>query len=124
MGINFYVRIRRENQEHPEEVHIGKASCGWKFLFVNNKDYYEPTRKSINRFLKLHKSEFYDDYGELQDIGGFWDIVDKSSGGNDQREYYRQRLERGECVSHWEKSLLDMEFDSDGLVFTNALNWR
>ena len=114
MGTNFYVRIKDQ-----EEVHIGKRSGGWKFLFACNPKYYEPTRKSINRFLKLHKNEFYDEYGDLQNIDEFWrDTVDGFSGGIDSREFYRQLLEKGEKVSDWEWGLAEKEFYSDGLRFT------
>lgn len=119
MGTNFYVRIKRVDQEEPEEVHIGKRSGGWKFLFAWNPKYYEPTRKSINRFLKLHKNEFYDEYGDLQDIDEFWkDTVEGFSGGIDSKEYYRQRIERGEKVYDWELEWAKKEFYCDGLRFT------
>jgi len=119
MGTNFYVRIKRKDQEEPEKVHIGKRSYGWKFLFACNPKYYEPTRKSINRFLKLHKNEFYDEYGDLQDIDEFWrNTVDGSSGGIDSKEYYRPIIERGEKVYDWEWEWPMKEFYSDDLRFT------
>ena len=46
------LRLKEENQ-----VHIGKRSCGWKFLFNhNNWEYYDYTKKSINDFFGNEKS--------------------------------------------------------------------
>lgn len=118
MGTNFYVRVRKENGEF-ESVHIGKRSAGWKFLFQDNPQYYRPTRRDINRFLVLHKNNFYDEYGELQDPEDFWkNTVEKFNDGFDLSSYLNYKQERGEIVNSWEWTAVFDEFYSDGLLFT------
>ena len=118
MGTNFYVRVRNENGGF-ERVHIGKKSCGWKFLFKDNPQYYSPTKRDINRFLVLHKNYFYDEYGELQNPEDFWkDTVDESNDGFDFLSYLNYRVEQGEVVSSWEWYYVKNDFYSDGLWFT------
>ncbi len=34
-----------------EEVHIGKRSCGWKFIFASNPGHYDETKESILQFI-------------------------------------------------------------------------
>ncbi|MBO7211219.1 MAG: hypothetical protein J6V44_09505, partial [Methanobrevibacter sp.] len=78
MGTNYYAVMTLnnndketaikliENDEYEElkdlldkkygKVHIGKSSCGWKFLFNWNKGkYYDPLKTSINDFLEHHR---------------------------------------------------------------------
>ena len=118
MGTNFYVRVRKENGEF-ESVHIGKKSAGWKFLFKENQEYYEPTRRGINRFLVLNKNNFFDEYGELQDPKNFWkNTVDNSNDGFDLLSYLNYRVEQGEKVNSWEWDHVKDDFYCDGLWFT------
>ena len=121
MGTNFYVKLERKDGT-VNTVHIGKRSCGWKFLFKDNPDYYKPTRRDINRFLVLNKDNFYDEYGQLQDPGEFWrDTVDKFNAGFDYLSYLNYRKNSGELVLEWEWSRArTTEFYSDGLRFTSS----
>lgn len=98
MGTNYY--IQRENGE---EIHIGKASFGWQFIFQTNPEYYESTRVGVNRFLKLNKNNLYDEYGERVRIEDFWDMVEKKKDGLTLKEYYDypdclQYYDRGEKI--------------------------
>lgn len=55
--------IKEELKEH--EVHLGKRSCGWAFLWDhNNLKYYEPTLESIKKFIDDNNGEIQDEYGE------------------------------------------------------------
>lgn len=82
MGTNFYLRrkltkdqkehmkflIDRENydklrDELPRDIHIGKRSYGWKFLWNANRfEYFNPTIESLHEFLK--SGDIYDEYGD------------------------------------------------------------
>ena len=117
MGTNFYVKLEKDNGD-VEEVHIGKRSAGWKFLFCNNPDHYKPTKRDLNRFLVLHKDSFYDEYGELQDPELFWESVEAFNGGIDLTNDLKERTRRGEFVGSWEWEYARNEFFSDGLRFT------
>ena len=56
-----------------EEVHIGKCSMGWKFLFAPNPQHYAETRESILEFLHKDGWQLFDEYGEKVDPDLFWD---------------------------------------------------
>lgn len=48
----------------PKEIHIGKRSGGWKFLWnANQFKYFEPNKESILEFLR--SGNIYDEYGEF-----------------------------------------------------------
>lgn len=123
MGTNFYVRLKKNDGEI-EEVHIGKRACGWKFLFCDNPKYYLPTKRDLNRFLVLHKNEFYDEYGDLQDPEKFWkESVEAFSDGVDLMENLKNRADNGENVDPWEWEFARTEFYSTGLRFTTEIDF-
>ena len=82
MGTNFYLRRNLSNDQKellkqyidqdeydkirdnlPEDIHIGKRSYGWKFLWNANKfQYFKPNIESLHEFLK--SGDIYDEYGE------------------------------------------------------------
>jgi hypothetical protein len=63
------------------KIHIGKSSCGYKFLFNSNDfRYYDHTRESINRFLCDCK-EIVDEYGFNYTVEAFWEVVDNHKEG-------------------------------------------
>ena len=54
--------ISQELKVH--EVHLGKRSCGWAFLWdANNLKYYEPTLASIKKFIDDNNAKIQDEYG-------------------------------------------------------------
>lgn len=79
------------------EVHIGKCSMGWQFLFAPNPDYYAENRESIDQF--LHKSGngewlLEDEYGDTVDPDAFWDLyVDSHKDLETLDSYYSKHLE-------------------------------
>lgn len=77
MGTNYYII---ENMKPPcsccgrpyehEQVHIGKSSFGWKFLFSSVKGQYRDF-KSWLEFVEKYKDSIYDEYErkvELEDL--------------------------------------------------------
>ena len=47
------------------EIHLGKRSCGWVFLWdANELKYYEPTLESIKKFVDDNDAKIVDEYGE------------------------------------------------------------
>lgn len=96
MGTNFYVRIKASEEEkdflkerfdfflkdviskdtlisiinnYNKEVHLGKRSCGWQFLWDhNNGEYYDLTLDSIEKFVEdKGGGKVYDEYGDVYD---------------------------------------------------------
>ena len=96
------------------EVHLGKSSCGWKFLWdpnvyvvrnghmedVNGKRIYisDPdtplylyplTKQGLRDFIFREDVLVYDEYEELQDKEEFWQMALKEE-GCDEAEYERE----------------------------------
>ena len=68
------------------EVHLGKRSCGWKFLFNHNDWKYYKDLKSLKKFIKEH--EIKDEYGKTITPEEFWQDVKDFESGIDGKEYY------------------------------------
>ena len=103
MGINFYVR------KGETSVHIGTRSAGWKFLFAPHPELYDQTKASINRYLKLNKENFYDEYEEKVDLEEFWEDIDWRKDGYDSKSYLKKREENGEIISEWDRKFCEEE---------------
>lgn len=99
MGTNFYMkRIPTEDDiqmmstlaleqkldelqafvtELNHEIHIGKRSCGWKFLF-NHQDgkYFDPRhQESLKAWLDDPHYKIVDEYGDKYTFEEFWQMV-------------------------------------------------
>jgi len=60
----------------PQEIHIGKSSMGWQFIFDHSDwKYFDKSKNSINEFLL--KCTIMDEYGEEIALDSFWEMVDK-----------------------------------------------
>jgi len=63
MGTNYYYKEDINTckccgrPEEIKEIHIGKSSCGWNFLF----DCYLKTYKEWVEFVKKHDGHLYDE---------------------------------------------------------------
>ena len=65
--------IEKTRKQIYEEVHIGKRSCGWKFLFAPNPQHYEETKESILKFIHRDGWLLLNEYGKKIDPDRFWD---------------------------------------------------
>lgn len=78
-------------EDNYEKIHIGKSSCGWKFIFnYNHFKYYDLNRKSINDFLNRNDITLYDEYGDIISVEEFWNLVDSKEDGYDNITYYKE----------------------------------
>lgn len=99
MGTNFYMkRIPTEDDiqkigelstqrlfdelqnylaEMNEEIHIGKRSRGWKFLFNHqNGEYFDPRhQESLKAWLDDPHYKIIDEYGEEYTFEQFWQMI-------------------------------------------------
>lgn len=96
----------------PEEIHIGKRSGGWKFLWNANRfKYFEPNKESILEFLR--SGNIYDEYGEFftydqfmeEEIGYYLDH------GLDAKSYEEENNNREfsnhhSYMSSWERDMI------------------
>lgn len=59
----------------PDEIHIGKSSFGWKFLFNHNDwQYFEQSEESLKSFLS--NCDIHDEYHRPIAYDDFWKMVD------------------------------------------------
>lgn len=97
---NIYNDVIKSYLDKYKEIHIGKSSCGWQFLFNhNNGDYYEKTKKSINDFLKKTLDDggsFVDEYGDSITIEEFWKMVEEKKEGLTAEKAYQEELKKYE----------------------------
>lgn len=118
MGTNFYLRKKLSQKEKEiakqyieenkydevreilsEDIHIGKRSAGWKFLWdAHYFEYFEPTKESL--FDWLESGQIIDEYGEEFTFDQF--INDELKGwldkGFDIESYY---INNPEDKSRW-----------------------
>lgn len=79
-----------------KEVHIGKCSWGWQFLFAPNPEYYNETKESILRFIHRKTWQLVDEYGKKLDPDKFWDeYVTSHENGWDGAGYDKYEREKG-----------------------------
>lgn len=53
------------NSDLEEEIHLGKRSYGWQFLWdYHNGKYFKPNLESIKNFLSQDDITIYNEYGE------------------------------------------------------------
>lgn len=155
MGTNFYIRQRVSHQQKiemedaiakddwstlvkliPEEIHIGKRSAGWKFLWnANNFEYFQPNKESLIKFLK--SGDIYDEYGDHFTFDQFWndeikffinceELYDIESYYKDNpREYYYTDNNRVSYFRNkWNVNINRFgEFYIDNLRFTECDNF-
>ena len=122
MGTNYYIKkymtpeqkkevIEKINNDQYDEVrniiakvkdiHIGKRSGGWKFLWdANDFKYFEPTKESLIEWLKSgqivdeYDQEFTFDEFWNKKLDGFWDGYDAITYEKDHpgKNYYRHNI--------------------------------
>lgn len=149
MGTNFYLRKKLSEYEKeigmqylnnddydslrdliPEDIHIGKRSGGWKFLFnANNFEYFYTNKESLIEWLK--SGQIIDEYNQKYTFEEFWNN-ERPTKGWDLKEYYEQSKEdgliyyvEGKIIQKFKESFdIDVnphgEFYIDNLRFTTC----
>lgn len=109
MGTNFYLKRKLSQEQKKElkdfvdnnnykdaknlllytdEIHIGKRSAGWKFLWnVHNFEFFDPDEESVYEWLKSKDSFIVDEYERVYSFEEF--INDIPFEGYDLKSYYR-----------------------------------
>lgn len=129
-------------------IHLGKRSCGWKFLWnanvidiwnndtqsYQNEYVYPLTKKGIIDFLSRNDVVIYDEYGEWWSLEEFINMAfNWCKDGLDSKEYqtnpkYNAPVFYGDYERHkkWKKIGYEVEyydFYSDGLRFSTSINF-
>jgi hypothetical protein len=78
MGTNYYVKDDSNNFE----LHIGKNSVGWEFLFHAHETPFLHSAQQLSTFLRfveiIPHVGVYNEYGEEVSIDDFWTMVDSA----------------------------------------------
>ena len=134
------------------EIHLGKASCGWKFLWNSNIHYYcdghmkdghfvevwkhympyDLTKEGITKFVMREDVEIYDEYGDIEDKEEFLNYAFHKE-GMDGKEYYTKNYDKTQWYHESTEALKPYvtlgfypeygEFYSDGLRFSTSINF-
>lgn len=99
----------------PGQVHIGKKSAGWKFLWdANNFSLFKPTKESLLEWLK--SGQITDGSGKNYTIEEFWiEIKDFLDTGFDLESYYKANPN----IERWRPSHDAIKVFEDYGVFPN-----
>lgn len=85
MGTNYYA-VEKKFAIHRNIIHIGKSSCGWKFLFQGYQDYeleYNKPHININslenwkEFLSNKEYGILDEYDREISYEDFFELVEE-----------------------------------------------
>jgi hypothetical protein len=77
------------DDKKPQRIHVGKSSCGWKFLFNHNDwKYFEKTQESLKEFLS--GCHLIDEYEREIGHDEFWEKVRQKENDWDDKAYYEQ----------------------------------
>lgn len=89
MGTNYYARQNEcEKCGQYTELHIGKSSWGWLFLFQYNGGEHYKNIEEMKRWLK--GKSIYDEYGEKETHKEFWEMVEAKQ--NDPKNVENTRI--------------------------------
>lgn len=144
MGTNFYLRKRLSEYDKeigiqylndddydllrdliPEDIHIGKRSAGWKFLFnANNFKYFQPNKESLIKWLK--SGQIIDEYDRKFTFEEFWNNECFTEGW-DLKEYYEQYKEdeyyvESKVIQKFKK-LFDIDVNLHGEFYIDNLRF-
>lgn len=138
MGTNYYVRIKPEKAELqkaldnedwgalraglPKQVHIGKSSYGWQFIFNHNDGkHYKRTRASIDAFIR--SGQLVDEYECPVMPEDFWLLVDAKKDHLCEKSYLKKHpsINPGKPLPFWANDVT--EFFEDGLRFSDSADF-
>lgn len=86
MGTNFYLTTWCPHCGDVKRKHLGKSSCGWKFLFHKYKDIknYEDFKEIIQT------GDICDEYGELWSAEDLIDLIESKQ--NEEADVYGENI--------------------------------
>lgn len=71
---DFCYEVTNDSCSYYNDIHIGKRSAGWQFLWDYHKGrYFEANLESIKKFLSNPLYEIIDEYGEVFTLEQFFD---------------------------------------------------
>ena len=78
MGTNYYLKRNICNEcGRYDELHVGKSSAGWRFIFRR----YDDVRNVEDWKQLMKENEFWNEYGEKVEYEWFWELVHNKQSG-------------------------------------------
>ena len=86
MGTNYYLHYNVcECRGRQDSIHIGKCSCGWKFLF-----HWHPNIRNVKEYKDIMKQEgsyILDEYHQPISYDEFWIMVEEKQNEERHEEF-------------------------------------
>ena len=107
-------------KEREAEVHIGKSSCGWQFLFHLGIRKYtcgqSLKREDIDKWLR--SGIIIDEYGDEISVDDFWKLVDTKKNAMDYDQYYKKNPKDAYYCRGYDQQIDGLRFTKDETDFS------
>ena len=102
------------------EIHIGKSSHGWQFLFnlgIRNYTHGQSLKKEdIDKWFR--SGVIFDEYGDEISVDDFWALVDYKKDGMDYNEYDKKYPEEAHYCRGYDQHIDGLRFTRDECEFS------
>jgi len=86
MGTNYYIHKNKCDQcGRYEEIHLGKSSHGWQFIFNYNGGEYYKTVEEMYKWLR--RKTIYNEYGEKITLRQFKEMVQEKQANPENKNH-------------------------------------
>ena len=102
------------------EIHIGKSSHGWQFLFnlgIRNYTHGQSLKKEdIDKWFR--SGVIFDEYGDEISVDDFWALVDYKKDDMDYNEYDKKYPEEAHYCRGYDQQIDGLRFTKDETEFS------
>lgn len=106
--------------ERKSEIHIGKSSHGWQFLFnlgIRNYTHGQSLKKEdIDKWFR--SGVIFDEYGDEISVDDFWALVDYKKDDMDYNEYDKKYPEESYYCRGYDQHIDGLRFTKDECEFS------
>lgn len=107
-------------KERESEVHIGKSSCGWQFLFHLGIRKYtcgqSLKKEDIDKWFR--SGIIVDEYGDEISVDDFWTLVDTKKDAMDYDQYYKKNPKDTYYCRGYDQQIDGLRFTKDETEFS------
>ena len=107
-------------KERESEVHIGKSSCGWQFLFHLGIRKYtcgqSLKKEDIDKWFR--SGIIVDEYGDEISVDDFWTLVDTKKDAMDYGQYYKKNPKDAYYCRGYDQQIDGLRFTKDETEFS------
>ena len=117
--IKYFIYYDLSNGEK-SEIHIGKSSHGWQFLFnlgIRNYTHGQSLKKEdIDKWFR--SGVIFDEYGDEISVDDFWALVDYKKDDMDYDEYDKKYPEEAHYCRGYDQHIDGLRFTKDECEFS------